>query len=94
MKHLRMLLALLLALGAIVTTWPVQARAGSGESVDEVAPPAGDSTALNSKGGVLAAVGCGLAVASFVFLPNPLSAGIASFDCTLMMLDAVDTPDR
>jgi hypothetical protein len=104
MKLARMMLAALLVIAALApVTHP--ARAASVDSTDgyassdvggaPTAPAASDPTGSpNSKGGVLAAAGCGFALASLVLAPNPLSAFVVGFDCGFFFLDAVDTPDR
>lgn len=103
MKLARTMLALLLVIAALApVTRP--AHAASEDATDAYtssdaagAPnvPAADPTGSpNSKGGVLAAAGCGFAIASLVLAPNPVSAFMTGFNCGFFFLDAVGTPDR
>ncbi len=98
MKLVRTMMAAVLLLGMLGFGASGPARAtvdmGSEDALGGETVTSGGSVPALSKAGVIAAVGCGMAVASFILLPNPFSAGIASFDCTLMMLDALDSPDR
>ncbi len=43
---------------------------------------------------MIAAAGCGFAIASMILLPNPLSAFAVGFDCGFFLIDAGYSPDR
>ncbi len=110
MKLLRVMFAMLLIYlaAAPLLTRPagaasvdgVEAGADAGVAAggDDGGAPAvtvgGSPAGRFSKGGVRAAVGCGFAIASLALMPNPVSAFIVGFDCGLMFIDAVDSPDR
>lgn len=74
----------------------VDGTEGSGEvtgvTTTTSATDAHDGT--NSKGGVMAGMACGFAVASLALVPNPVSAFLAGFNCMLMLIDAGVSPDR
>jgi hypothetical protein len=102
MKLLRILLVLLLV---IPTLAPLRtARAAAADAVDagssndgtasapSIAPDPGHGP--NTKGGVIAAAGCGFAIASLILMPNPLSAFAVGFDCGFFLIDAGYSPDR
>ena len=102
MKLLRILLVLLLV---IPTLAPLRtARAAVADAVDagsstdgtvsapSVAPDTGSGP--NTKAGVIAAAGCGFAIASMILALNPLSAFAVGFDCGFFLIDAGYSPDR
>jgi len=105
MKLVRVMLVLLMVLTTFAPVMVRTAGAAGATAVvssgDEGTPgavtgsaPGTDEPGRNGKAGVVAAVGCGFAVASLILVPNPLSAFVVGFNCGLMFIDAVETPDR
>jgi hypothetical protein len=102
-KPIRVMLVLLLALVTLTPATRSRAAtdevastvsAGDGAGTPALATTPDGSGGPTSKGGVIAAAGCGFAVASLVLAPNPISAFMVGFDCGFMLIDAISTPDQ
>ncbi len=104
MKRLHILAALAFALSLLAPLVSSGTRAAPATddvpiAAEPAAPTGGAAGGGNvigplSKAGVLAAVGCGFAIASMVALPNPVSGFVMGLDCGLMFIDALESPDR
>lgn len=103
MKLLRIMLVLLLVIPTLAPLRTARAAAGdaveSGSSDEGAVISATTSTpdrgsGTNTRGGVIAAAGCGFAIASLILMPNPLSAFAVGFDCGFFLIDAGYSPDR
>jgi hypothetical protein len=101
MKLLRVLLVLMLVLPSLAPLRVAHAASADGIEAGATDGAAGapssapdGGTGPNTRGGVLAAAGCGFAVASMILAPNPVSAFMVGFDCGFFLIDAGSSPDH
>lgn len=88
MKRQRRTLTMVTALALLATA------AAAPVGADDTTISGGHIAGPTTKGGVLAAIGCGMGVASMLIAPNPVSAFAIGFDCGFMVIDALESPDR